>query len=105
MCYDRSSILCRSTEPGAAYDLTALNQLWVADITSFGCAMSYIWQWFGCYSRRVTAGSCRGTRDWQSRQMALSGRESGRTHITPIAATICVSEYTELLEKGEIQIV
>ena len=93
--------------------LTALNQLWVADITFIRLRNEFIYLAvvLDAYSRRVIGWELSRTLHAglavRALQMALSGRSwkaEGLIHHSDRGIQYASSEYTELLEKGEIQI-
>ncbi len=93
--------------------LTALNQLWVADITFILLRNEFInlAVVMDAYSRRVIGWELSRTLHAglavRALQMALSGRSwkaEGLIHHSDRGIQYASSEYTELLEKGEIHI-
>jgi putative transposase len=93
--------------------LTALNQLWVADITFIRLRNEFIYLAvvLDAYSRRVIGWELARTLHAglavRALQMALSGRSwkaEGLIHHSDRGIQYASSEYTDLLEKGEIQI-
>jgi putative transposase len=93
--------------------LTALNQLWVADITFIRLRSEFIYLAvvLDAYSRRVIGWDLSRTLHAglaiRALQMALSTRSwkaEGLIHQSDRGIQYASSEYTDLLEQGEIQI-
>ena len=107
-------ILCRSTRTWRGMrHLTALNQLWVADITFIRLRSEFIYLAvvLDAYSRRVIGWDLGRTLQAElaigALRMALSRRSwkaEGLIHHSDRGVQYASSEYTELLEQNEIQI-